>query len=704
MNNLHLKVSYKNQVYAGVLGKVIGVYLGRPFEGWDKSRIEEKWGMVDHYVHEDQGVPLIVPDDDISGTLTFVRALEDSGLYAETPEDFFGKTWLNYLLENKTILWWGGIGLSTEHTAYLRLKAGIPSPQSGSMELNGKTVAEQIGAQIFIDGFGLVCPGQPALAAKLARKAARVSHDGEAVNAAMVVASMEAAAFEEKDMERLLDIGVSFIPPDSLLAKLHRDVRSWCREDGDWRKTYERIHKIYGYDTYGGNCHVIPNHALMVMAWTYAPDDFHKALSIVNTCGWDTDCNSANVGCLMALVVGLEGICRSYDFRTPFADRIILPTADGTHAVTDCLTEARRIARIGRRIMGWQDAADANDGTSSLRHWFDFGAPSAAQGFMAEATGRGVTVEQLPAMFPLSFHYSIPIGGVARISVPMLPPKAKTGYHIVGTGKLYPGMGVKATLGNCISSSSTAPAIALFLRVGTGDEDAKMLYSEEVQLMTNTRLEMVVPELEGLPVMSLGVEIRSEGGGEGIITLQCIDLLEDAPFHYKATAVRLHELGFAGWITDCDFVRRAFSEDRERLFYLGKNQGKGFAYTGNRTWKDQSIEAPLCVHLADQAGLMCRFQGVQRYISLTRRGNQLVLAQQYYGETILTECLCNWPLGEVHTLKLECKGDVVCGYFDGEKKLEATCTQLNDGAAGLVYENGLLGFVGVEMSGTCLLP
>ena len=29
-----LPADYAERVYAGVLGKVIGVYLGRPFEGW----------------------------------------------------------------------------------------------------------------------------------------------------------------------------------------------------------------------------------------------------------------------------------------------------------------------------------------------------------------------------------------------------------------------------------------------------------------------------------------------------------------------------------------------------------------------------------------------------------------------------------------------------------------------------------------------
>ena len=35
---------YLNRVYAGVLGKIIGVYLGRPFEGWEYPRIMEELG------------------------------------------------------------------------------------------------------------------------------------------------------------------------------------------------------------------------------------------------------------------------------------------------------------------------------------------------------------------------------------------------------------------------------------------------------------------------------------------------------------------------------------------------------------------------------------------------------------------------------------------------------------------------------------
>ena len=37
---MQLPQDYAGRVYAGVLGKIIGVYLGRPFEGWEHARIE----------------------------------------------------------------------------------------------------------------------------------------------------------------------------------------------------------------------------------------------------------------------------------------------------------------------------------------------------------------------------------------------------------------------------------------------------------------------------------------------------------------------------------------------------------------------------------------------------------------------------------------------------------------------------------------
>ena len=303
-----LTEDYAERVYAGVLGKVIGVYLGRPFEGWTYERIQEKLGDIEYYVHDKLNVPLIVTDDDIAGTFTFIRALEDHGINPDIGAKEVGDTWLNYLIKERSVLWWGGLGNSTEHTAYLRLANGIEAPASGSMEMNGQVVAEQIGAQIFIDGWAMVAPGDPDQAVKFADAAARVSHDGEAVYGAVALTAMESMAFVETDIDKLIDKALTYIPTDSVIATMIGDLRNWHAKEKDWRATREMLAADYGYDKYGGNCHMVPNHGLIIHSLLHGDGDFSETMKIVNTCGWDTDCNSGNIGCLVGIMGGLEGI------------------------------------------------------------------------------------------------------------------------------------------------------------------------------------------------------------------------------------------------------------------------------------------------------------------------------------------------------------------------------------------------------------
>jgi ADP-ribosylglycohydrolase len=98
--------------------------------------------------------------------------------------------------------------------------------------------------------------------------------------------------------------------------------------------SYERIAAQYGYDTYGGNCHVVPNHGLIIHSLLYGDGDFQTSLLIANTSGWDTDCNSGNVGCLLGIRGGLAAIEAGPDWRGPVADRLYISSADATDAVT----------------------------------------------------------------------------------------------------------------------------------------------------------------------------------------------------------------------------------------------------------------------------------------------------------------------------------------------------------------------------------
>ena len=156
-----LDKNFEEKVYAGVLGKIIGVFLGRPFEGWSYERIMKELGPINYYVNEKLDFPLPVSDDDITGTFTFLRTFRECNFEKNITAKDIGKTWLNNIIEDKTILWWGGKGHSAEDTAFQNLKQGIDAPDSGSIKTNGKVIAEQLGAQIFIDGWAMVAPGDP---------------------------------------------------------------------------------------------------------------------------------------------------------------------------------------------------------------------------------------------------------------------------------------------------------------------------------------------------------------------------------------------------------------------------------------------------------------------------------------------------------------------------------------------------------------
>ena len=139
--------NYMEKVYAGWLGKIVGIRLGAPIEGWTYQRIRDVFGEVWSYPVDYKN---FAADDDSNGPLFFIRALEDCEDLNNFSSKDVANALLNYAPYEHGFFWWGGYGVSTEHTAYLNLRNGIPAPRSGSIEQNGATMAEQIGGQILL--------------------------------------------------------------------------------------------------------------------------------------------------------------------------------------------------------------------------------------------------------------------------------------------------------------------------------------------------------------------------------------------------------------------------------------------------------------------------------------------------------------------------------------------------------------------------
>ncbi len=677
-----LPADYVERVYAGVLGKTIGVYLGRPFEGWSYDRIQARLGDIEYYVHDDVGVPLLVTDDDIAGTFAFLRTLVDNDFDPEISAAQIGAGWLNYLIEGKTVLWWGGMGNSTEHTAYLRLKSGISAPESGSAALNSKVVSEQIGAQIFIDGWAMISPGDADQAAMLARRAASVSHDGEAVYGAVVLAVMEAMAFVERNTDALLDKALEYIPNDSVIAQMIGDIRRWHASEPDWRLARKQLSDRYGYDAYGGNCHIVPNHGLIVLALLYGNDDFSETLKIINTCGWDTDCNSGNLGCLMGIKTGIHGIdaglLRGIDWRGPVADRIYVPTADPSWGISDCVRKTQQIVNAARRLNQkdlWTPKAGAQ---------FHFELPGSLQGFTVTA-GEG-DIENVAGVSRSGAH-ALRLSGSAlcRFGTPVFAPsvefavwteKPSNPYPLVASPRVYPGQRLAASLLQGAGASAR-----LYVAYYDGNDQAQYAYSEAISVGAAAELSMTIPS-HAYPAFEIGVE------AEGCVHLDY--LRWDGEPNYASTRPpqvrRGNSMWRRSWVNGVDdFVSMPWVEP----FRLVQNTGRGLVMQGSREWRDISVTADVCGHLARATGIAVRVQGLGRYYAFVLHNSGEARIIKVAGdETILVTVPFDWHLGQPYQLTMTASGDQLVASIDGSQVLTATDQQLRCGGMGLLIEEG----------------
>ena len=336
---------YLEKTYASWLGKNIGIRLGAPVEGWTYEKIKEKYPVMDNYPI-DYGI--FAADDDSNGPLFFVRALLDKN---DIEAEDIGDTFLNYLQEYAGFFWWGGTGVSSEHTAYENLKNGIRAPLSGSMMTNGRMIAEQIGGQIFIDCWAYVAGYDPYLAKKLAIKAASVTHDGNGIQGAIFVAVAITLAYQRNDIHEVLDEALSFLDKRMEYCKVAKDIIDFYhRHKNNWLECFEYIRANYGYDRYPGTCHIIPNSALMIMAMCYGENDFSRTLCILNEAGWDTDCNCGNVGSIMGALLGLDGIDEKWIL--PINDVVNASSCIGCLNIQTISESSRMFSDLAFRLQG----------------------------------------------------------------------------------------------------------------------------------------------------------------------------------------------------------------------------------------------------------------------------------------------------------------------------------------------------------------
>jgi len=694
---------YLERVYAGWLGKVIGVRHGGNIEGWTHDRIERAFGEVEGYLHTFKN---FAADDDTNGPMFFLRALEDYTHTSEITAEQIGLTWLNYAPDGHGFFWWGGYGKSTEHTAYLNLKNGIMAPRSGAVETNGKTVAEQIGGQIFIDVWGLIAPGQPRLAAEYAEKSASVSHDGNGKYGGMFIAACIAAAFVEKDMERILEAGLSVIPEDCEYARMARDVmRFYRRHPENWRDGFQYVLEHYGYDRYPGACHIIPNSAVIVLSLLYGEGSFSKAINICNMCGWDTDCNVANVGTIMGVRNGLDGI--DADWRRPINDFLCCSSVIGTLNMLDLPWCAAYIAGLGYKIAGERPPekwADIIDGTGARYHFelpgstHSFRAESDAPGTAARVANTSEAAYSGERSLKLTFDYANGGFGYRAYVRTYYTPEDfdDSRYDPSFSPLLYPGQTMDGHV--MVPADGVQDVIA---RLYVKDRNSgRMHYGEKRKLVPGrwTHLTYRIPAMEGVCIEAAGVEFVPVQEERRKLQLPSfIAYIDDFQFSGQPD----YAIDFAGerlekWntlhteVSQFTYLRGLWTLEDGELSgsYFGE---PAECYTGDLKWRNYRFEASVVPKVGQHHHLQFRVQGGIRSYAAGLGPDQTVrLYKNENGYRELASAAFPWELNRPYTIAVEAIDNRFVVTVDGERVLDV----VDDQAPYLTGQVGFSNFAG----------
>lgn len=676
------------KIYAGWLAKIIGIRLGAPVEGWSYQQIKDIYGELDTYAVDYKD---FAADDDSNGPLFFLRALEDGDHWEDMTAQDVAEALLNYAPFEHGFFWWGGYGVSTEHTAYLNLRSGIEAPRSGSVEQNGHMTAEQIGGQIFIDTWGLVTPGNPNLAAVLAERAASVTHGGNGVYGGIFVAVCISYAFIEQDIRKIIEKGLTYIPAESEYAQVVRKVMEFYDNNPDsWEACFAYIHDNYGYDKYPGVCHIIPNIAVMILSLLYGGGDFSDTLNICNRCGWDTDCNVGNIATIMGVRGGLEAI--DYDkWRKPMNDLLICSSVVGSFNIMDIPYGAAYIARLAARLSG-----------ETLPEPYRFIAEKRIDACHFEYPGSTHAIRVRTLYQQESGMYSLPEVRIRNTdesaasgerSLKATFNRMVPGEIILLYKKTYyrpqdfhdsrydPAFSPIAYPGQMIHGSTMLPAyckeevfVSLYAHEMRGD---KVYQGESIRLESEKwhTLAYQIPAMEGGLIDEIGfcVHVGGQRGAEKKITVLIDDLYVDGTPDYS---ILMSCENKERWT----LIHNEISQftKLKGLFYLENKQlhlsASDFAevYTGHHDWTDYQAEFTITPVVGEKHLVNVRVQGAIRSYAAGFLPNGKIGILKHFpeGYRLLVQKDFEWKNKKEYTVGVTAIGNKLIVSIDGLELLE----------------------------------
>jgi len=321
---------YYDKVYGGWLGQCAGNMFGLPHE-------------LKYDVEPGPEVPFkpdytdgARSDDDTDIEYVYLHAVEEHGLDLSYKE--VAAEWMEHI---RAHIW------VANARALELMRQGVLPPATGHPTNNDKAWFNLSG-QFSQELWGMISPGMPATAQRLADKFAHVVVYGESVMAAHYFCAMYAEAFFEDDVRRLVGRGLSALPENSEYRQAIADCVSWHDEyPDDWKAARKALHRKYR-GKWNPNSSVL-NGGACTLALLYGGGDFEKTILLGCSIGYDADCNAATVGGLLGVMKGARGLPKRW--VEPLKDTYRNVTRDNLPKEEKISSIARRIAAIGEKVI-----------------------------------------------------------------------------------------------------------------------------------------------------------------------------------------------------------------------------------------------------------------------------------------------------------------------------------------------------------------
>jgi hypothetical protein len=301
-DNVQIKISeLKDKIAGAWIGQMIGNIYGLPHENkYVKAPGPENWpyGYTKNLdkLKKYNGA---FSDDDTDVEYMYLLQMRSFG-----PEPTYAQlrdAWMYHIRDRVWLANRAALGL---------MHFGYTPPFTGSKDLNPHWY--QIDPQLINEIWAFTAPGMVSYAASKSDWAARITSDDWGAEPTVFYGAMYAAAFFEKDINKLIGIGIGALPPDGrFTATANEMIELHAKYPADWKAAWQEMAQKYYIDEpdmtktiWNANL----NGACAILAMLYGEGDFQRTLDLSCAMGFDADNQAATVAGLLGIIYGFNGL------------------------------------------------------------------------------------------------------------------------------------------------------------------------------------------------------------------------------------------------------------------------------------------------------------------------------------------------------------------------------------------------------------